>query len=487
MNSFVWPKNNLFVVKLSCVFIAILVFVASCQMDKDKKNTDDIQTPDAVLDFQNILKRGKLIVLAENSSTSYFIYREKEMGFEFELLEEFARELGVELEIKIVADLDDIVGMLQRGEGDIVACNYTVTKDRTKVIDFSIPYMQSPQILVQKKPDGFEKMKPEELDKLMIRDASQLAGKTVNVWRNSSYYQRLVHLQDEIGDTIYVDPVNGLVGSEELIELVSEGLIDYTIVEQNSAKISQRFYDNLDVSTTLSANQNIAFGVRKSSSLLKAKINNWLTKFLKSSTFSYIYKKYFDVGTISMNSQDTFVIPKGGKISPYDEIFKQAGAKYGTNWLLLAAVAYQESKFNPTAESFGGAYGMMQFMPNTGPHYGVYPDSPPDVQIMGGMKKLTADIRYWKDIPNPEQREKFALASYNAGGGHVQDAQRLAKKHGLDPNMWDDNVENMILNLSKQEFYRDEVVKYGAMRGTTTYKYVQHVYDRYLDWKLKYK
>jgi len=130
---------------------------------------------------------------------------------------------------------------------------------------------------------------------------------------------------------------------------------------------------------------------------------------------------------------------------------------------------------------------MMQFMPNTGPYYGVFPDSPPEVQIMGGMKKLTADIRLWKEIPDPVQREKFALASYNAGGGHIKDAQRLAKKHGLDANRWDDNVEKMILNLSKQEYYRDEVVRNGAMRGTTTYNYVRQVYQRYLDWKAAYK
>lgn len=473
-------------------FILILVLLIfpfilfNCQSTESNKDSDKKAVPDSVSDFQKIIKRGKLVVLAENSSTSYFIYKGKKMGFEYELLQEFAKEIGVELEIKIVANLDNLIPMLEKGEGDIIACNYTVTRERTKEIEFSIPFIQSHQVLIQKKPEGWEKMKQEELDKRLIKDPSDLVGKKVDVWLNSSYYQRLMHLQEEIGDSIHIQPVDGLIGSEELIELVSEGIIDYTVVEENIAKVNQRFYENIDISTQLSVKQKIAFGMRKSSGLLKAKMDKWLGKFLESRLYAYMHRKYFELGTTTINSQDKFSSLKGGQISPFDQLFKQAQEKYGTDWRLLAAIAYQESKFNPYIESFGGAYGMMQFMPNTGPYYGVFPDSPPEVQIMGGMKKITADIKFWKEIPDPIQREKFALASYNAGGGHVKDAQRLAKKHGLNHLVWDDNVETMILNLSKQEYYRDEVVKNGAMRGTTTHKYVRAVYQRYLDWKIAY-
>ena len=126
-------------------------------------------------------------------------------------------------------------------------------------------------------------------------------------------------------------------------------------------------------------------------------------------------------------------------------------------------------------------------MPNTGPHYGVFPDSPPGVQIMGGAKKLMADEKFWSSVPDPYQRKKFALASYNAGRGHIQDAVRLAEKHGLNHQKWDDNVEVMLLNLSKQEYYQDEVVRNGMMRGTTTYKYIHHVTERYMEWATIYE
>jgi membrane-bound lytic murein transglycosylase F len=162
--------------------------------------------------------------------------------------------------------------------------------------------------------------------------------------------------------------------------------------------------------------------------------------------------------------------------------FKKAAEKTGWDWRMIAAVSYQESKFNPDALSFGGAYGMMQFMPNTGPTYGVYPDSPPETQIMGGALKLKADEKFWGEIPDVLERKKFAMASYNAGRGHILDAQRLARKHGLDPLRWEDNVEIMILNLSKQEYYQDEVVRHGMIRSKITYNYVLQVTERYFDW-----
>lgn len=465
------------------IFIMLLLGLSACGDNEKDKQVDKNVIPESVVDYQNILKKGKLVVLAENSSTSYFIYRGEKLGYEYEVLKEFASEIGVELEIKMVANLDNLIPMLERGEGDIIACNYTVTRERQKQISFSVPFIQSPQVLIQKKPEGWQKMTEEQLNAKLIKEPIDMARKKINVWENSSYYQRLMHLQDEIGDTIFIEPVNGLIGSEELIEQVSQGIIDYTVVEENVARVNERFFDNIDIGTTISVKQNIAFGLRKKSSLLKAKLDTYLGNFLGSRVQKYMYRKYFEVGMTAQKSQIDNSTMKGGKISRFDDLFIKAGKKYNIDWQLLAAIAYQESKFNPFIESFGGAYGMMQFMPNTGPHYGVYPDSEPEVQIMGGMKKLAADLDYWKNVPDPEQKIKFALASYNAGRGHVLDAKRLAEKHGMNALSWDDNVEKMILNLSKQEYYRDEVVKSGAMRGTTTYNYVEHVYTRYLEYK----
>ncbi len=475
-------KTYLFKILLVC-----LLFLATINCTRIKKDTDNIEIPSTSIDLGEILKKGKLTVLAENSSTSFFIYRGKKMGFEYEVLKEFANELGVALEIKIVNNLDDLIPMLNNGEGDIIACNYTITRERKKQIDFSLPYIRTPQVLIQRKPEGWEKMTAAQINSLLVRDISELAHKKVHVWKNSSNYQRLSHLQDEIGDTIYIEEEDGVIGTEEMIEMVSEGLIDFTVTEENIAKVNDRFFENIDIATHVSVRQKIGFGLRKTSPLLNARLDKWLNQFMSKKTFKYIKNKYFDSKNTTLNATVIKSNLKGSQLSAYDAIFKEVALKYNWDWRLLASVAYHESKFNPTVRGFGGAYGMMQFMPNTGPKYGVYPSSPPNIQILGGMKKMSKDFISWSQIPDKAQREKFTLATYNAGKGHIEDAQRLARKHGLNPFIWDDNVEIMMANLSKSEYYRDEVVRNGAMRGARTNNYVKAIYARYLEWASVYK
>jgi membrane-bound lytic murein transglycosylase F len=431
------------------------------------------------IDLTEIVKRGKLTVLAENSSTSFFSYRGKKMGFEYEMLKEFAKYLGVRLEVKIVQNLDNLIDLLNKGEGDVIACNYPVTLSRKKRIHFSIPYLQTPMVLVQRKHLG---NKPILSSNGLIRDPNYLAHTQVTVWKNSNHYNRLVNLQDEIADYIAIRKVDGNIGCEELIEMVSENEIDYTVAEENSAKVNCQFFDNLDIKTILSVNQKIAFGLRKNSHLLKKRMDFWLSNYIWSADFKNLKKKYFDVEHAIVKAAVYSKDLKFGKLSPYDQIFKRVAAKYHWDWRLLASLAYNESRFNPNVRGLGGAYGIMQFMPGIGSRYGVHPSSSVANQILGGMQKLNADFEAWSEIPDKIQRRKFTLATYNAGKSHVEDAQRLAKKYGLNPLVWDDNVEIMIINLSKSKYYRDEVVKNGALRGHRTYNYVRVIYDRYLEW-----
>ncbi len=459
----------------------VLLFFSSCDRPKSKQLKSE-QTSIRAIDLPEITEKGKLTILAENSSISFFIYRGKKMGFEYELLKEYAHHLGVDIEVKIVRNLDNIIGLLNSGEGDLIACNYAMNPNRLKYINFTNPYMHSPLVLIQRKPDGWEKMHPDKVNKNMIRDLLKLGHKKIPVWRNSSYYLRLINLQDEICDTIYIQALDGKKSTEEMIELVSEGKIDYTVAEKNVALINQRFLENIDLKTFLSVDQKIGFGIRKSSPLLKASFDQWLAKFKKKKAFKHIYAKYFVKEDLTVQAQYGLSSLKG-QLSNYDKIFRKAAKKYDFEWLLLASVSYHETRFNPNARGFGGAYSIMQFMPGTGPKYGVYPNSTVEVQINGGAKKLGKDYISWEMIPDRDQREKFTLATYNAGRSHIEDAQRLAEKHGMNPLRWDDNVEVMMLNLSKAEYYRDPVVKNGALRGARTYYYVRKIYAQYMEWK----
>ena len=434
-------------------------------------------------DLKEILERKKLVILAENSANSYFIYRGTQMGLEYEILKEFGKHLGVPLEIKVVKNLDEINDLLNKGEGDIIACNYTVTKDRLREIDFSKPIMRTAQVLVQRKPEDWQTRKKREWKNEIITDPDQLIKKNIHVWKNSSYYQRLINLQNELGDTIYLTPLDGDIIPEEIIRLVSEGFIDYTVTDKNVALINKRFYPNIDINLELSVKQKIAFGLRKSSPLLKERLNNWLDDFMKTTTYRYIKHKYLNLSNFSAKSRDQFSSIGGGKISPYDDIIKVVAEEYNWDWRFLAALIYQESKFVDGKESWAGAYGIMQFMPSVGPSYGVFPDSPADVQIRGGVKKITKNFKGWSAIPDSIQRVKFTIASYNAGVGHIKDAQRLTEKYGKNHLIWDNNVEEFILKLSKPKYYQDEVVKYGYLRGTETYQYVRQIFTRYNEYQ----
>lgn len=468
----------------SILLLLIFVFSLGCSSSDKNEETDPskIETSNE-MDLPDILKKGKLVILAENSSTSYFIYRGRKMGFEFEILKEFASDLGIDLEIKLIDDLNEANDLLNEGDGDLIACNYTISNDRKKIIDFSIPFLKTNQVLIQRKPDGWEKMSQKEISSKLINDPTQLVKKRINVWEGSTYYRRLMNLQEEIGDTIYIQAETGEVSSEDLIENVSEGLIDYTVVEKNVAQINSQFLDNIDIHLDLSVKQKIAFGLRKASPLLKARLDQWLTSYMERPAFKYLKHKYFDLPQIASLSNDSYSSVKGGQLSKYDHLFKKVAAKRNWDWRLLAAISFQESRFNPNAVGMGGAYGLMQFMPETGPIYKVYPSSPPEVQIEGGMKLLLKIYSLWKDIPLEEDRIKFSLASYNSGTSHVKDAQRLAEKHGLNSKVWDDEVEVMMKNLSKKEYYRDPVVQSGSARGVHTSKYVQTIYTRYLSYK----
>ena len=458
--------------------------LSACVMKKEKEppeiNERMISNPQ--IDLMEILKDGKLTVLVENSTTTYFYYKGRQMGFEYEILKLFAEDLGVELDIKVVNNLDSLISFLNSGKGDIIACNFTVTRERSKVIDFSESFLQTQQVLVQQKPDGWEEMKEQDWKAMMINSPDELIGKKIHVWKNSSYYERLIHLQEEIGDSINIQGMQGDIGGEELIEMVAEGLIDYTISESNVAELNKQFFDNLYTDVDISVKQKMSFGLRKTSPLLKHKLDEWLIEFMSHPTFRYISKKYFEKKHVTNHPGIKYAYLNSSSISRFDQEFKKAEEYCGWDWRLIASISYQESKFNPNALSFGGAYGMMQFMPNTGPTYGVYPNSTPEAQILGAAKKLKADEKYWKDIPNEYQRKKFALASYNAGRGHILDAQRLANKYDLDPLIWDDNVEAMLLKLSKKEFYQDEVVRHGMMKTKITFNYVRQVTERYFDW-----
>lgn len=476
------------IIKKKIIIILALVaspaFFEGCG-HSDNRNTELSQkhrNGHALSDLEEIREKGKLVVVTDYNSTSYFIYRGQPMGYQYQMLQELANYMGLRLEVKTSNDLEGSFNNLNKGEVDLIAINLTVTADRKEQVTFTYPHTQTRQVLVQRMPENHKSMHHSQLKDSLVSDQLQLAGKTVYVQKGSVYAKRLESLSNEIGEEINIIQVP--VESEQLIQMVARGEIDYTIADENVAKVNKSYFPYLDVTTAVSFRQNLAWAVRKGSTELKDEIDTWLKDFKSTARYAVIYNKYFEnQHSVSIVKSDYYALGSG-KISRYDEIIKQESERIGWDWRLVSSMIYQESRFNPNAVSWAGAYGLMQLMPKTAARFGVGRKSSPESHIRAGVNFIKwLDNRFVEEITDPEERTKFVLASYNIGKGHVDDARRLADKYGADPNIWEDNVEVWLLNKSQPTYYRDPVVKYGYARGIETYNYVKQVSDRYEHYK----
>jgi membrane-bound lytic murein transglycosylase F len=476
--------------KFYAVIILVIVIVLSffrCSRDITKhaySGEDSIRysAPTVHFDLDLIKKRGKLILLTENSSTSYFIYKGQPMGYEYELVKKFTDKLGVELEVKIIDDVNTMFGMLNNGEGDIIASNLTVTKKRSEVISFSSPYNHSKQVLVQR---VLSKNNTNFKEEKLVKDIFDLGGKKIFVNKSTSYFTRLKSLSEEIGEDIIVQEAPGYIDTENLIKKVSEGEIDYTVADENIGRLNKTYFPNIDVSLELSLPQKIAWGVRHNSPELLDEINRFFDDKSSLINVAVIYNKYFKSSKDQLQRYTSdYSSLSGNKISKYDDVIKKYSKTIEWDWRLLSAQMYQESHFDPNARSWAGAYGLMQLMPATASMYGINDNSTAEQNIRGGILYLSWLDDYWKKrIINEEERIKFILASYNAGLGHVIDARSLAKEMGFNNEIWDKNVSYCILLKSSSKYYTRKSVKYGYCRGKEPFLYVKSILNRFEHYK----
>ncbi|MCG8697702.1 MAG: transporter substrate-binding domain-containing protein, partial [Bacteroidales bacterium] len=421
------------------------------------------------------LKKDKTLkVVTEFNSTNYFILRGQPMGFQFEILQDLADHLGVKLEVVPSNDISNNIEQLKHGEVDLVAANLTITKERKEQVDFTLPHLQTRQVLVQKRPGKNSEDNPSTR---LIRSQLELSGKTVHVVKNSSYISRLKNLSDEIGYEINIIEVEDNV--EKLIQKVASGEIQYTVADEIIARVNKNFYTEIDIVTPISFYQNLAWAVRKNDEEFKTQLNNWLSGYTKSKKYAVLYRKYFKNNRYANILDDGYFTNNTGILSPYDDVLKKYCEEISWDWRLLASMIYQESRFNPQAKSWAGAFGIMQLMPNTARRFGVNQASSVKQQIRAGILLIHWLDERLQDIEDIEERNKFILASYNVGLGHVLDARNIAREFGYDPNIWENHVDQCILKKADPNIYKLPYVKHGYCRGTETYKYVADIVERY--------
>lgn len=442
-----------------------------------KSRTDNEITANEY-DLPQIIKKDTLTILTLYSSTSYFIYRGDEMGYDFELAKDYAESLGLNLKVVVAENINKLEEMLLRGEGDLIAYEIPEISNYKDSLIFCGRKTENYQVLVQRT----DKEKP------LIKDVTDLAGDSIYIIKNTRYEDRLYNLNEEIGGGISIIPISqDTIVSEDLIEMVSKGEIPYTVVDNELAKLNKTYYSNIDVSLQISFPQRLAWAVRHDSPLLADSLNNWFRENQSKQSYKAIAKRYFE------QSKAPFGIPllsvEKNKISIHDHLFKRITSQTEWDWRLLASIAYQETRFDSSLVSWAGAIGLMQIMPRTAramkANMGRIRQN--DENIRTSLKVLNSLNESFKNIPDENQRLKFVLGAYNAGIGHVKDAQALAAKHGKNPLIWDNNVDKFILLKRLPEYYSDPVVKAGYLRGSETYSYVNDVYKRFNFYKERIK
>ena len=406
------------------------------------------------------------------SPTSYFMFRDEEMGYDYSLIKSFADDKGLVLDLVVAPGMEKMIEMLDSGLVDVAAYEIPVTAEYKQKVLACGPENYTSQVLVQPRRPGRE----------LITDVTQLVGKDVYVERNSKYQFRLENLNEELGGGINIHTVDrDTLITEDLIEMVSNDSIPLTVVDSDIARINKTYYKDLDINMELSFQQRQAWGVAPHNKWLADSIDSWMNTEQSRDRNARLLKRYFELSKTDDNHYNFSFA--GGKISPYDEIFRKYAANINWDWRLLAAQGFTESHFNPEAVSWAGARGIMQIMPSTARANGLSMDriKLPEPNIATAVKVIKAFDKAFADkVPDPEERKKFVIAAYNSGPAHIYDAINIAARTGKNPQVWDGNVAEALLLKSNPKYFNDpSVCKYGYFRGKQTHAYVREVFRFY--------
>lgn len=430
--------------------VACCLFLTACNSDKHPSNLKDILT------------RGQLNVGTLFGPNSYFIDAEGPAGFEYELAKKYADYLGVKLNIVSSYNLEELLPKLETGEVDFLAASLLVTPNRLSEYKFSPSYNEVSQKLVFKQ--GQER--PRKID--------DLTGQLI-VTAHSSHAEKLRELKAQYPLLTWHETSE--LDNEELLKKLLDEEYDYAVVDSNTLAINRRYYPEISIGFTIQDPQPLAWAMSKiSDDSILASLIEFFGEVHHNGTLLALNDKYY--GHIEdFNYVDTraFIAAVENILPKYQSWFEKYGADI--DWRLLAAISYQESHWNPRARSYTGVRGMMMLTLPTAKQMGVKSRLDAEQSIYGGAKYIKRLIdKMPQRIPNPD-RIWFALASYNVGFGHLNDARIITQKQGGDPDRWVE-VKKRLPLLKQRKYYKK--TKYGYARGDETVNYVENI-RRYYD------
>lgn len=414
--------------------------------------------------LSRVQESGVLRVLTRNSATTYYEGPFGPTGLEYDLAAGFAEFLGVSLKIDTPDTLSRILGEIQNGKADIAAAGLTVTDERKARINFGPSYQRiTPQLVYRVGTTS-----PHNLDAL---------NGNLEVVAKSSHAERLRALQDEYPNLRFDE--NSELESQQLLDLVWEQLIDYTVADSNEVAMTRRFYPELRVAFDISSPVPLAwaFPPGEDRSLIE-KAEEYFAALQESGELDQLLEHYYGyVSDFDYVGTRRYMKHIEQRLPTYRSWFQQAAQETGEDWRLLAAIGYQESHWDPEAVSPTGVRGIMMLTQNTMRHMGIN-ESRLDARasIDGGARYFARiKTRIPKRIREPD-RTWMALAAYNVGFGHLEDARILAQSAGANPDRWVD-VKKYLPLLSQKKWYKK--TRYGYARGREPVRYVENIRSYY--------
>ena len=418
----------------------------------------------ALTRLERIKQSGTLHVLTRLDPTTYYQGVDGYAGLEFDLINLFAKQLGVKVKVDIPSNFEKILKKIGKGKADIAAAGLTITPERQKTMRFAPAYHEITEQLIYRSGTR----RPSDID--------SLEQGILEVTQGTSHVETLKRLQQEHKTLTW--ETNPSLDTAGLLYLVNEGLIDYTIADSNQAILLRQFYPKLNIAFDVSDTRQLAWALPKDGDdSLYNEVVAFFQRIKADNTLNQLIEKHYGhVSRLSYVDNCQFRQHQKTRLPKYKRHFDQAATTYNLDWRLLAAIGYQESHWLANAVSPYGVQGLMMLTNDTADLLNIKDRTDPIQSIEGGARyfqrrhELIAN-----DIPEPD-RTWFALASYNVGIGHLEDARQLTKQQGGNPNKWLDVKQRLPL-LTQEKWHQQ--TKYGYARGEEPVRYVENIRSYY--------
>ncbi len=412
--------------------------------------------------LERIKRTGFLRLITDNSIHTYYYYNGRPAGFEYELAVAFADFLHVDLDV-VAPGWNNMFATLEQGKGDFIASGLVITREGIEKVNFSIPYMTIQQHVIHHQQDTG----PEKIE--------DLASLTLHVNRGTPYHHRLNEIKASGIPLNYILYHN--MPAEELIRMVRDKEIKYTIAANTVALMSQRYYPDIRIGIPIREKESLAWAVSKNDPEMLEQVNKFFLHAVQTGLIQRLTDKYFS----NIQNSDPFDLKKfhqriETRLPEYKPLIHKEAEKYGLDWKLMAAIVYQESQFDPEAVSLNNVKGLMQVTSIAAEEMGLSNMVTPTESIKAGIRYFDKMTKKFEHIDDDHEKIPFALASYNVGYGHVSDAVRIAEEMGLDPGKWQ-NLKKTLPLLSKPGYYTK--VRYGYARGWESVQYVERILTYY--------